>query len=156
MIGRQTALARILQAAMACILWAFTALNAVGDPLSRDVLEPYIAPPMSLGEPITDTGVWQLLNSGGAEAGYVFETEPMAPLPGFSGAPINLLVVIDLEGRFIDVKLVSHNEPIFVSGLGQAPFHKFFEQYRGHSDHRQPCGWHPLWGGLWRVRVGVP
>ena len=31
------------------------------------------------------------------------------------------------------MKLISHNEPIFVSGLGEAPFHKFFEQYRGHS-----------------------
>ncbi len=108
-----------------CMLWA--------EPLGRAELEPYVAPPMSLGEPINDKGVWQLLNSGGAEAGYVFETEPMAPLPGFSGAPINIFVMLDLEGQFLDVKLISHNEPIFVSGLGQAPFHKFFEQYRGHS-----------------------
>ncbi len=65
--------------------------------------------------------------------GYAFETEPMAPLPGFSGAPINLLVQVDLEGRFLDVRLLSHNEPIFVSGLGQAPFHEFVAQYKGHS-----------------------
>ncbi|QUJ76750.1 4Fe-4S binding protein [Sulfitobacter albidus] len=90
---------------------------------------------MELGERVNDQGVWQLLNSGGAEAGYVLETEPMAPLPGFSGAPINMLVTLDLNGQFLDVKLISHNEPIFVSGLGQAPFHKFFEQYRGHSIH---------------------
>ncbi|MEP4198005.1 MAG: 4Fe-4S binding protein [Aliishimia sp.] len=106
---------------------------ASAEPSNRDTIEPYIVPPMSLGEPLNDQGVWELLNSGGAEAGYVFETEPMAPLPGFSGAPINMLVVLDLEGRFIDVRLISHNEPIFVSGLGHAPFHKFFEQYRGHS-----------------------
>jgi transcriptional regulator of nitric oxide reductase len=111
-------------------LWAVTATAA---PLGRDVLAPFVAPPMELGEQLNDQGVWQLLNSGGAEAGYVFETEPMAPLPGFSGASINLLVVLDLDGRFLDVKLISHNEPIFVSGLGEAPFHKFFEQYRGHS-----------------------
>ena len=90
-------------------------------------------PPYALGEPLNDKGVWSLRNSGGAEAGYVFETEPMAPLPGFSGAPINLLVMLDLEGRFIDVRLLSHNEPIFVSGLGEAPFRKFLEQYRGLS-----------------------
>lgn len=112
-------------------LFMFGQLNA--EPLVRADIEPFIVPPMSLGEPLEGQGVWQLLNSGGAEAGYVFETEPMAPLPGFSGAPINALVVLDLEGRFIDVKLISHNEPIFVSGLGHAPFHKFFEQYRGHS-----------------------
>lgn len=112
------------------VLWAAT---TTAEPLGRDVLEPYIAPPMELGEQLNDQGVWQLLNSGGAEAGYVFETEPMAPLPGFSGASINMLVVLDLDGRFLDVKLISHNEPIFVSGLGEAAFHKFFEQYRGHS-----------------------
>ena len=109
------------------------AVAALAAPLTRGVLEPLIVPPMSLGEPLNDQGVWQLLNSGGAEAGFVFETEPMAPLPGFSGATINMLVVLDLDGRFLDVKLISHNEPIFVSGLGEAAFHKFFEQYRGHS-----------------------
>lgn len=88
---------------------------------------------MSLGKQISDNGVYELLNSGGAHAGYVFQTEPMAPLPGFSGAPVNVLVVLDLDGRFLDVQLLDHNEPIFVSGLGQAPFHAFFEQYRGHS-----------------------
>lgn len=106
---------------------------ALAEPLGRDVLEPYIVPPMSLGEQINDQGVWQLLNSGGAEAGYVFETEPMAPLPGFSGAAINLLVVLDLDGRFLDVQLISHNEPIFVSGLPEKLFYDFFKQYRGHS-----------------------
>ncbi|MGB3244537.1 MAG: 4Fe-4S binding protein [Sulfitobacter sp.] len=117
----------------ALAFWLLSSIALIAEPLTRDILEPYIAPPMSLGERINDEGVWQLLNSGGAEAGFVFETEPMAPLPGFSGAPINLLVVLDLDGRFLDVKLISHNEPIFVSGLGEAPFHKFFEQYRGHT-----------------------
>ncbi|AUH64973.1 4Fe-4S binding protein [Paracoccus zhejiangensis] len=92
-----------------------------------------IVPPMTLGEPLSEDGVYELLNSGGALAGYVFETGPLAPLPGFSGAPINMLVVLDLNGRFLDVKLLDHNEPIFVSGLGQAPFHAFFEQYPGLS-----------------------
>ncbi len=126
----KTLLARLM---LHAFLWAITALAAVAEPLSRAQIEPHIVAPMALGEPVNDQGVWQLLNSGGAEAGYVFETEPMAPLPGFSGAPINLLVILDLEGRFLDVKLLSHNEPIFVSGLGQAPFHQFFEQYRGLS-----------------------
>lgn len=113
-------------------LW-LQAATSFAAPLDRETLAPFIVPPMSLGERLNDEGVWQLLNSGGAEAGFVFETEPMAPLPGFSGAAINMLVVLDLNGRFLDVKLISHNEPIFVSGLGEAPFHKFFEQYRGHS-----------------------
>ncbi|MFZ5964995.1 4Fe-4S binding protein [Thalassococcus sp. BH17M4-6] len=117
----------------AILLWTVSVLAAGAEVLDRAALAARIAPPMSLGEEITEDGVYQLLNSGGAEAGYVFQTEPMAALPGFSGAPINVLVVLDLDGRFLDVQLLTHNEPIFVSGLGQAPFHAFFEQYRGHS-----------------------
>ncbi|MGR3793770.1 4Fe-4S binding protein [Vannielia sp. SX4] len=108
-------------------------VSAQAEPLGREEIAPLIVPPMSLGEPLNEKGVWSLLNSGGAQAGYVFETGPMAPLPGFSGAVINVLVTLDLDGRYLDVRLLSHNEPIFVSGLGEAPFRKFFEQYRGHA-----------------------
>ncbi|MFN3156821.1 4Fe-4S binding protein [Marivita cryptomonadis] len=118
---------------LAAVLWCVSAVCAVGEVLSEDEIAGQIYAPMSLGALISDNGVYELLNSGGAHAGYVFQTEPMAPLPGFSGAPINVLVVLDLDGRFLDVQLLDHNEPIFVSGLGQAPFHAFFEQYRGHS-----------------------
>ncbi|MEL6883465.1 MAG: 4Fe-4S binding protein [Pseudomonadota bacterium] len=107
--------------------------SAWADPTPRADLAPLIVPPMSLGEQINDEGVYELLNSGGAHAGYVFETEPLAPLPGFSGASINVLVVLDLDGRFLDVQLLGHNEPIFVSGLPEKLFFDFFKQYRGHS-----------------------
>ena len=107
----------------AMLVWLASSLAALAQPLDTDALAAHIFAPMSLGAPLSDDGVYELLNSGGAHAGYVFQTEPMAPLPGFSGAPINMLVVLDLEGRFLDVQLLSHNEPIFVSGLGHAPFH---------------------------------
>ncbi|MFN7225323.1 MAG: 4Fe-4S binding protein [Paracoccaceae bacterium] len=115
------------------LFWLMQSLGLMAETLSRDQIETFIIPPYALGEPVNDKGVWSLRNSGGAEAGYVFETAPMAPLPGFSGAPINMLVMLDLEGKFIDVRLIAHNEPIFVSGLGEAPFRRFMEQYRGHS-----------------------
>lgn len=120
--------------AMLMVMTTFLA-PAKAEPLTRESLESLILPPYALGNPVNDKGVWSLLNSGGAEAGYVFETGSLAPLPGFSGAPIDMLVTIDLDGRFLDVKLVSHNEPIFVSGLGEAPLRAFLEQYRGHSIH---------------------
>ncbi|MDD8024659.1 MAG: 4Fe-4S binding protein, partial [Paracoccaceae bacterium] len=71
-------------------------------PLTRAQLEPMILAPYALGDPVNDKGVWGLRNSGGGEAGYVFETGELAPLPGFSGQPINMLVMIDLDGRFIE------------------------------------------------------
>lgn len=101
--------------------------------MTRADLSALIVPPYALGERVNEKGVWTLLNSGGAPAGYAFETEPLAPLPGFSGAPINVLVLFDLKGMFIDARLIAHCEPIFVSGLGQAPFHEFISQYRGLS-----------------------
>ncbi|WP_339689962.1 4Fe-4S binding protein [Celeribacter baekdonensis] len=104
---------------------------AAPDPLPRADVEAMIIPPYALGESLADNGVYQLLNSGGAEIGYVFETGPLAPLPGFSGAPIDMLVLMDTSGVFLDVRLVSQREPVFVSGLGEAPFREFIEQYKG-------------------------
>jgi len=123
-------------AIFAFVLLVCTALadaDARAESMVREDIAALVRAPFSLGEKLNDNGVYSLLNSGGIEAGYVFETQPLAPLPGFSGAPINILVTLDLEGRFLDVQLLEHNEPIFVSGLGQAPFHKFFEQYGGLS-----------------------
>ncbi len=123
----------LMRAILFLVFLLISGLSVQAEPLPREQIETYIRAPFSLGHALNDDGVYSLLNSGGSEAGYVFESEPLAPLPGFSGAPINMLVVLDLEGRFLDVQLIEHNEPIFVSGLGEAPFHKFFEQYGGLS-----------------------
>ena len=48
----------------------------------------------------------------------------------FQGA--DLLVMLDLNGVFIDVQLIAHNEPIFVSGLGEAAFHNFLNSIQGY------------------------
>ncbi|MEM8812240.1 MAG: 4Fe-4S binding protein [Pseudomonadota bacterium] len=106
--------------------------TAHAEELTRDEAFSYLRPPYDLGEKVAP-GVWELINLDSRVAGYGIETEPIAALPGFAGAPINLFVQITLEGKFIDAKIIEHNEPIFVSGLGQAPFHNFVTQYRGHS-----------------------
>jgi NosR/NirI family nitrous oxide reductase transcriptional regulator len=122
-----------MRALLGLVFLILSTVGAGAAPLTRDEVAALVMPPFAVGVAVNDRGVWQLLNSGGAEAGHVFETEPLAPFPGFSGAPINLLVTLDLEGRFLDVHLISQSEPIFVSGLGEAPLRKFLEQYRGHS-----------------------
>lgn len=123
----------MIRAALFLFVTLCLAAPAAAEPLPRAAIAAEIVAPYGLGEAVNDKGVWALLNSGGGPAGYVFETGPLAPLPGFSGQPINMLVLLDTEGRFIDVRLLSHNEPIFVSGLGEAPFRAFLEQYRGHA-----------------------
>ena len=108
------------------------ALSASAQDLDAQGAMAFVEPPYQLAEAL-EPGVWGLKNLDGRDAGYAIETKPLAPLPGFSGAPINVFVQIDLEGNFIDAELISHNEPIFVSGLGQAPFNNFMTQYKGHS-----------------------
>ncbi|MBL6426377.1 MAG: 4Fe-4S binding protein [Maritimibacter sp.] len=120
---------------LACLTLACApgAVAAEWAPASRAEIEGRIVPPYALGTPIGDDGVYHLLNSGGAEIGYAFQTGPLAPLPGFSGKPIDMLVLLKLDGTIIDVRLLSQKEPVFVSGLGEAPFRAFLEQYPGLS-----------------------
>ena len=101
--------------------------------LNREILATKIEPPNELGNKLSDKGIWSILDRTGKDSGYIFETGALAPLPGFSGAPINVLVTLDRDGKFLRAELLEHNEPIFVSGLGEAPFHEFVRQYRGLS-----------------------
>lgn len=126
---------RYLAAAVATLLM----LVLIGWPapgraaLDAERLSHLVMPPYQLGERLSEAGVWRILGSGGAPAGYIFETRGLAPIPGFSGAPIDLLVTLDTEGRFLEVALLDQSEPVFVSGLGHRPFQEFLRQYRGHS-----------------------
>ena len=110
----------------------------IGLPVKGQVLSPeemlaHVPPPFGLGEALNDKGLYRVVNSGGAPAGYAFTTQPYAPLPGFAGAPVNALVVLDRDGTFVTVRVVHHNEPIFISGMGEGPFREYFEQYAGKS-----------------------
>lgn len=127
-------LARLFQRCFLFIVCFFFPIHPVfAEPVSEERIRSEVIAPYSLGEKTDMEGVWELLNGSGARGGYVIESEYIKPLPGFAGAPINLIILLDLEGVLIDVKILNHNEPIFISGLGQAPFRAFVEQYRGHS-----------------------
>lgn len=125
---------RLLTLALPFVAVAMLGLSGMARAdLSREALAELVVPPYGLGEKLDEDGVWELLDSGGGPAGYVFETKHLAAIPGFSGEPVNLLVTLDREGDFIDVIILEQNEPVFVSGLGPGPFHDFVRQYRGLS-----------------------
>lgn len=63
--------------------------------------------------------------------GYVFETNDLTNLPGFSGERINLLIGLDAAGQLVRLKVLSHHEPIFLHGLGERPMLEFLSQYEG-------------------------
>lgn len=47
--------------------------------------------------------------------GYAFETVDFTSIRGYSGKPINLFVLMDLDGKFLKIRLLEHNEPLFLS-----------------------------------------
>ena len=92
--------------------------------------------PLVVGEKERDVPVWPIyaqdLTSTSIVA-YAFESIDFAAIPGFSGTPFNLLVALDKDGKFMDVKVLSQHEPVFLDGLGPQPLFKFVEQYKNLS-----------------------
>ena len=72
----------------------FGAFSAQAQILSPEDLASHIEPPYELGEKLSDDGIWSIRDRQGVDAGYVFEAGPLVPLPGFSGAPIHVLVML--------------------------------------------------------------
>lgn len=130
---------RVLHAVIAAVALFAAALvvpSARAGELGRDELAGRLSPPFVLGEREPDLPVWPVFRAEGGRdklAGYLFESADLAPMPGFSGTPPNLLVQLDADGRFRRVSVVSQHEPVFVDGLGQEPLDRFVEQYAGKS-----------------------
>lgn len=65
--------------------------------------------------------------------GYTFESDDFTQFIGFSGQTINLLIGLDTKGIITGIKVLNHNEPIFLHGLGEEAMFSFIAQYPGHS-----------------------
>ena len=72
-------------------------VSALAEPITRAEMEAFVQPPFKLGAQINEKGVFDIVNVHDEPAGYIFETQELAPLPGFSGAPINLVVTLDRQ-----------------------------------------------------------
>lgn len=116
----------LLLAGIASGLWA-------GE-LTQEMIETRIKPPLRVLPRLPGVPAWPLKHdfdtqADGGPYGYVFESIDLAPLPGFDGTPLNLLVAIDRKGTFIGVEVISQHEPMFRGGIGEAPLHQFVTQY---------------------------
>ena len=112
------------------------ALPAHAGVMTAEQLRTLFPPPLMLGERDASLPVWPVFKQEATATvlvAHVFESIDLAPVPGFSGTPMNLLVALDAEGRFMDVRVLSQHEPVFLDGLGEAPLLRFVEQYRGLS-----------------------
>ncbi len=93
-------------------------------------------PPLHVGDKLRDIPAWPITSELEPEAGpvaWAFESIDLAPIPGFEGTPMNLLVSIDRKGNFMDVELLRQHEPVFLSGLGEGPLRDFLAQYANKS-----------------------
>jgi NosR/NirI family transcriptional regulator, nitrous oxide reductase regulator len=131
----RTPLSRWLSRVLCGLAWAVSACVQAGT-LTRETLEQAYPEPLLVGERDAAMPVWPIFRRDVTHPepellGYVFETVDFTPEPGFSGKPINLMVTLDAQGGFLDVKLLSHSEPIFREGLGTDALRRFVAQYRG-------------------------
>ncbi|MDB5884196.1 MAG: putative regulatory protein [Polaromonas sp.] len=122
---------------MAAILFTLCAwLPAQAGTMTREAMLKAYPPPLVVGEKDAELPVWPILKQEGTATpimAYVFESIDMAPIPGFSGTPFNLLVTLDAKGAFMSVRVLSHHEPVFLDGLGEEPMRRFVDQYKGIS-----------------------
>lgn len=120
-------------AALMLCLWA---ANARAGSMTHAELAKRFPPPLMIGAKDAALPVWPIYRQNATVnelVGYVFESVDLAPVPGFSGVPINLLIALDPKGVFLDVEVIAHHEPVFLDGLGEAPMFRFVRQYQGLS-----------------------
>ena len=86
-----------------------------------------------LGEPLTDPPAWPLFESGDSKrtlVAWLFESNDVEKVRGYSGKPINMLITLRPDGRFMDVVVVKHYEPLFKSRSGMKEIVRFVDQYK--------------------------
>jgi NosR/NirI family nitrous oxide reductase transcriptional regulator len=111
-------------------------LCAAAGTLSPADLAKRFPAPLQVGARDAELPAWPIFKQNGTATelvGYAFESIDMAPIPGFSGVPMNMLVTIDPQGTFLGVVVLSHHEPVFLDGLGEGPLLQFASQYKGLS-----------------------
>lgn len=119
-----------------CLAALYAAAPARAGVLTHAELVRRFPAPLIVGERDTELPVWPLFKQNATATelvGYVFESIDLAPIPGFAGVPLNLMVAIDPKGVFLGVQVLSQHEPVFLDGLGEAPLLQFVQQYKNLS-----------------------
>lgn len=138
MFSKNISIAALLKSAISLLcLWVLTlsTLLHAGVMSKEDMIKAFPSPYV-VGDKDPDLPIWpiyQQISTDTPLVAYAFESIDLAAVPGFAGIPYNLLVAIDPNGTFIDVRVLSHHEPVFLEGLGEKPLIDFAKQYTGIS-----------------------
>ncbi len=110
--------------------------SAQAGTITRVQLQAEFGESYQVGERLRALPVWPVYHRGQTAAGYnalhayVFETVDIEPVAGYGGKPINILVVMNAAGKFLDIRLLSHNEPIFQEASRNKLLADFALQYK--------------------------
>src|SRR5690554_615997 len=108
---------------------------------AADWLSEFFPEADAVGEALEEPPVVPVLQNG-ETVGYVFETNDIAPIPAYSGYPVNMRVGMTLDGRITGIEVLEHSEPIVLIGIPETVLDDFVDQYVDKSVNQ-------------RVRVGL-
>jgi NosR/NirI family transcriptional regulator, nitrous oxide reductase regulator len=129
-INLPASIIRVLLAAV----WILAAPAAGAGTMTHEELARHFPSPLIVLEKDRSVPVWPIIKQNGPQdelVAYVFESMDLAPIPGFSGTPFNLLIALAPSGEFLEVRVLSQHEPVFLDGLGPDPLFAFVAQYGG-------------------------
>ncbi len=117
--------------------------------LYRDEVESFIGTDYLVGEVLSDLPVYPVFAAPTSSPapkpellGYAFESVDFLEVRGFSGKPMNALVLLDLSGHIRYAQLVSHKEPLFLRAGKNKLLEQFTQQFQGLSlRHRVELGY---------------
>lgn len=120
----------------ACLFAGFFGLQvAQAAVLNKTQLQEQFGESYLVGEKLTALPVWPVFHRNQISRvrnelyAYAFETVDIEPVAGYGGKPVNILVVMNPAGKFLDVRLLKQHEPIFQSPAANALLADFAKQY---------------------------
>ncbi|MHB1273595.1 MAG: 4Fe-4S binding protein [Rhodanobacter sp.] len=122
----------LLLLCMACLLVFFSMDAVAGVDQQFPEVRSYFPTATRFGE-ISGKPPAAPVYDGDKVVGYVFESVMVAPVPAYSGQPVNILVAIDQTGKIIGTKVLEQHEPILLVGIPVQRLYDFVERYVGHS-----------------------
>ena len=124
-------------AALCITLWCMLP-TANAATLWREDVQRIVGDTYVVGEVQADMPAWPLFAANPEKPdakpelkAYAFETNDFATVRGYSGKPINMFVLLDLRGRFIDIQILDHREPIFLRPEGTAKLQGYAAHHKG-------------------------
>ncbi len=125
-------IARFFLVACLALLSVAGPARAAGQPdwLTQERLH-HLFPEATYTGPLTGKPPAMQVYGAGSPIGFVFSTAEMTDVVGFSGAPFNFVVGLDLHGKIVGVELVEHEEPIIKYNSLGAALTRFIGQYTG-------------------------